>query len=195
MLATTCAIGVYHHYSCELELRSWRGVLDTTLCDEVCQWLATYWWFSLGTPVTSTNKTDRHDITEILLKVALSTIDKILYYKYTCIDDRLTANFINKLYGSHFKMIEWPITCNLHHREHNWSFITTMSYFFCHMSKIDFCYLLQDYKCMSFDWTSVSSARDICKQKQSKKAWDISHSINQCHDRGDIGRPMVWQSW
>jgi hypothetical protein len=26
-------------------------------------------WFSLGTPVSSTNKTDHHDITEILLKV------------------------------------------------------------------------------------------------------------------------------
>jgi hypothetical protein len=31
-------------------------------------------WFSLGTPVSSTNKTDCHDITEILLKVALNTI-------------------------------------------------------------------------------------------------------------------------
>ena len=31
-------------------------------------------WFSLGTPVSSTNKTNRHDITEILLKVALNTI-------------------------------------------------------------------------------------------------------------------------
>ena len=31
-------------------------------------------WFSPGTPVFSTNKTDRHDITEILLKVALNTI-------------------------------------------------------------------------------------------------------------------------
>jgi hypothetical protein len=31
-------------------------------------------WFSLGIPVSSTNKTDRHDITEILLKVALNTI-------------------------------------------------------------------------------------------------------------------------
>ena len=29
-------------------------------------------WFSPGTPVSSINKTDRHDITEILLKVALS---------------------------------------------------------------------------------------------------------------------------
>jgi len=30
--------------------------------------------FSPGTPVSSTNKTDRHNITEILLKVALSSI-------------------------------------------------------------------------------------------------------------------------
>jgi len=33
-----------------------RGVLDTTLCDEVCQWLAAGRWFSQGTPVSSTNK-------------------------------------------------------------------------------------------------------------------------------------------
>jgi hypothetical protein len=46
----------------------------TTLCDKVCQWLATGWWFSPGPPVSSTNKTDCHDITEILLKVALKTI-------------------------------------------------------------------------------------------------------------------------
>jgi hypothetical protein len=31
-------------------------------------------WFSPGTPVSSTNKTDCHDITEILLKMALNTI-------------------------------------------------------------------------------------------------------------------------
>jgi hypothetical protein len=37
-----------------------RGILYT-LCDEVCQWLATGRQFS---PVSSTNKTDRHGITE-----------------------------------------------------------------------------------------------------------------------------------
>jgi hypothetical protein len=52
-----------------------RGVLNTTLCDKVCQWLATGRWFS---PVSSTNKTDRHDITEILLKVVLNTITRFL---------------------------------------------------------------------------------------------------------------------
>jgi hypothetical protein len=46
----------------------------TTLCDKVGQWLKTGRWFSTGTPVSSTNKTGRHNKTEILLKVALSTI-------------------------------------------------------------------------------------------------------------------------
>jgi hypothetical protein len=36
-------------------------------------WLATGQWFSLCPPVSSTNKTDRHNITEIVLKVALNT--------------------------------------------------------------------------------------------------------------------------
>jgi hypothetical protein len=47
-----------------------------TLCNKVCQWLSTGQWFFLGTPVSSTNKTDRHDIAEILLKVALNTINQ-----------------------------------------------------------------------------------------------------------------------
>jgi hypothetical protein len=53
-----------------------RGVLDTTLCDKVCQWLAAGLWFSPCTLVSSTNKTDCHDITEILLKVMLNTINQ-----------------------------------------------------------------------------------------------------------------------
>jgi hypothetical protein len=56
------------------EPRSWRGVLDTILCDKVRQRLATGQWYSSVSP---TNKTDRHDITEILLKVALRTINQI----------------------------------------------------------------------------------------------------------------------
>jgi hypothetical protein len=36
----------------------------------------TGWWFSLSTPISFTDKTDRHDIAEILLKVALNTINQ-----------------------------------------------------------------------------------------------------------------------
>jgi hypothetical protein len=53
-----------------------RCVLDTTLCDKVCQLVATGQWFFPGTPVSSTNKTNCHDITEILLKVALNIINQ-----------------------------------------------------------------------------------------------------------------------
>jgi hypothetical protein len=53
----------------------WGDVLYTTLCDKVCQWLAASLWFSLDTPVSFINKTDCHDITAIVLKVALNTIN------------------------------------------------------------------------------------------------------------------------
>jgi hypothetical protein len=43
---------------------------------KVCQWLATSRWFSPCPPVSSINKTDRHDITEIVLKVALNTVNQ-----------------------------------------------------------------------------------------------------------------------
>ena len=33
-------------------------------------------WFSPGTPVSSANKTDRHDMTQILLQVELNTINQ-----------------------------------------------------------------------------------------------------------------------
>jgi len=55
-------------------LSSFRlGVLYITLCDKVCQPLAAGQCFSPGTPVSSPIKTDRHDITEILINGALDT--------------------------------------------------------------------------------------------------------------------------
>jgi hypothetical protein len=51
-----------------------RAVLDTTLCDKVCQLYPIGHWFSSGTPVSSTNKIDRHEIIELLLKVDLDYI-------------------------------------------------------------------------------------------------------------------------
>ena len=68
---TTYAVSVYHHWCCEFESRSRRGVQhyvikfvsDLRQCG-----------FSPCPPVSSTNKTDCYDKTEILLKVALNTI-------------------------------------------------------------------------------------------------------------------------
>jgi hypothetical protein len=67
------------------ETRSWRGVFHTTLCDKVCQWLMTGQWFSPSTPNSSTNKTDSHIITEILLKEVLNTKTlSLTQYQHQC---------------------------------------------------------------------------------------------------------------
>ena len=61
---TNSTLSPYHH----------SGALDPTVCDLVCQWVATGQWFSSVPPVSSTNKADRHDLDVILLKVALNTV-------------------------------------------------------------------------------------------------------------------------
>ena len=48
-----------------------------TASDKVYQLLARGQWFSPSTPASSTTETGRHDIAEILLKVALNTKNQI----------------------------------------------------------------------------------------------------------------------
>jgi hypothetical protein len=54
----------------------------TAASDKVYQLLAHGLWFSPGTPASSTTKTGRHDIAEILLKVALNTKNQIKSNQY-----------------------------------------------------------------------------------------------------------------
>ena len=56
-------------------------------------------WLSPGTHVSSTNKTDRHDLTEIVLKWALNTIFLLYIYImcYICLED---ADILNNIYIS-----------------------------------------------------------------------------------------------
>jgi len=74
------------------------GVLDTTLSDKVCQWFAAGRWFSPGTPVSSINKTNRHDITEILLKVALNTTNLTCIVLVTYLLEKCLLYNCHKLY-------------------------------------------------------------------------------------------------
>jgi hypothetical protein len=73
---------------CKLQKRCIRL---TAASDKVYQLLAHSRWFSLGTPAYSTTKTGRHDIAEILLKVALSKKKSInnlffIFLKLKCIE-------------------------------------------------------------------------------------------------------------
>jgi hypothetical protein len=55
----------------------------TTLCDKVCQWIATGRWFSPGPPVSFTNKTD-HDITDTLFH-SLQNLQQKLHCLLVCL--------------------------------------------------------------------------------------------------------------
>jgi hypothetical protein len=61
--------------------------------DKVYQLLAHGRWFSAGSPTSSTTKTGRHDIAEILLKVALNTKDHSIN-RFTDHDYKMIAEVI-----------------------------------------------------------------------------------------------------
>ena len=96
----------------------------TKLCDKVCQWLAASRWFSQGTPVSSTNKTVRHNRTEIVLKVALNTLNPkpkpsfwVIYVRKSTVKQitilKLWVDFIYKhqwLSCGFFEMMNWAVT-------------------------------------------------------------------------------------
>ena len=72
MVVVIYSVNAYHHWCCEFESRSGRGVQNYVI--KFVSDLQQVGGFSPGPPVSSINKTDHHDITEILLKVALNTI-------------------------------------------------------------------------------------------------------------------------
>ena len=86
---TTYVIGAHHHWcGFDIPLRA----RCTTLCDKVCHWLAAGRQFSLIPPVSSINKTDCHNITEILLKVALNAITRNFTY-FWCLTKNSKVNY------------------------------------------------------------------------------------------------------
>jgi hypothetical protein len=115
---TACAISAYHHRSCEFESHS--GVLYATLCDNVCQWLAAGCWFSPGTPVSFTNKTDRHDITEIFLKVVVNTISlSLTLFLWICEGRNLLFSLLSLTQISCLFIHLWLLYGQT--QEHDWS--------------------------------------------------------------------------
>jgi hypothetical protein len=89
---------VTQYRRCEFESHS----CDTTLCDKVCQWLAAGRWFSPGTPVSSTNKTDCHDMTELLLKNKCldQSVSTLIFTAFQHII--LSSRYFNYVLSAHF---------------------------------------------------------------------------------------------
>jgi hypothetical protein len=61
----------------------WMELYTPSKVYEYIIWKATGRWFSPDPPVSSTNKTDRHDIAELLLKMVLNTIKQTNKYTDT----------------------------------------------------------------------------------------------------------------
>ena len=82
----------------EITLR--RDLLDTTLCDKVCQWLANSRWFSPGTTVSGsfTNKTERPHLTEIFFE--------------SCVKHHTPSNYNYLYFMLHLLWLVW--SCKLH---------------------------------------------------------------------------------
>jgi len=107
--------------------------------DKVYQLLARGRWFSPGTPPSSTTKTGRHDIAEILMKVVLNTKNQInqtktrksMYTAYT-----QSPNSIVKVRG--------PLLSNLRHYENSLtsqirvSFLVRFTHYVLEMSLVFF---------------------------------------------------------
>jgi hypothetical protein len=93
--------------------------------DKVYQLIAHGRWFSPGNPASSTTKAGRHDIAEILLKVALSTINQIKSKVFlltninlsirtdTCLFKKMYAPSSSLLQGKHLPFTPSPLRLNI----------------------------------------------------------------------------------
>jgi hypothetical protein len=66
-------LNIYSYQSASVYRLNLHLKLERTNMDKVYQLFAHGRWFSSGTPASSNTKTGRHDIAEILLKVAYKT--------------------------------------------------------------------------------------------------------------------------
>jgi hypothetical protein len=82
----------------------WRGVLDTTLCDKIYQWLATGRWF-FRVLISPTNKTDSHDIAEILF-------DQVTFRTFhsPILGGILRYVLVNSVYHTYFTTVKHSVS-------------------------------------------------------------------------------------
>ena len=118
-------------FNCEVRIALMGGVLATIFCNNGCQWLPAGRWFLPGTPVFSTNKTGHHDITEVLLKVALSTKNQ----------NQPNQTYIDPLFkllipqGSKLgkkRTCFWPCKCDSLYFNHFICFCISILFQYCH---------------------------------------------------------------
>ena len=127
-------------------------------------WLAIGRWFSLGNPVSSNNKADcRHDIAEILLKVALNTItlthplgigDIILFFQFFCFDLPVPDECYPRNESCALNQISY-------HALILWNYFSSSK---------------RDYACLA---TRYGGRSQDCHTKHGHNSWSLSHMKTQ----------------
>jgi len=85
---------------------------------QVCQWLAVGRWFTAGFPISSTNKTDRSEKTEILLKMALNSINQAknkrkLSPTLGCVMGPIFTSLSNDIVHVFSPVVSCPLQCSV----------------------------------------------------------------------------------
>ena len=114
---TACAISAYHLLSCGSDPVHGEVYL---IHHYVIKWFAAGRWFSSGPPISSTNKTDRHDIAENIVesgvkhhKPSQKNISVHCYIRnQTDLKTSYQTSFISKLKYSNWKGTSCIQNCN-----------------------------------------------------------------------------------
>jgi hypothetical protein len=82
---------------------------------QVCQWLAVGRWFSPCTPISSTNKTDRSEKTEILLKMAINQTKnkRKLSSTLVCVMGLIFTSLSNDIFHVFSPVVSCPLQCSV----------------------------------------------------------------------------------
>jgi hypothetical protein len=82
---------------------------------QVCQWLAVCRWFSPGTPISSTNKTDRSEKTEILLKMPINQTKNKRKLSPTlgCVMGPIFTSLSNDIFHVFSPVVSCPLQCSV----------------------------------------------------------------------------------
>ena len=82
---------------------------------QVCQWLAVDWWFSPGTPISSTSKTDAVKKNKILLKMAINQTKKKRKLSPTlgCVMGPIFTSLFNDIFHVFSPVVSCPLQCSV----------------------------------------------------------------------------------
>ena len=103
------------HYFLNTSITATCMSVEASHALQVCQWLAVGWWFSPGTPISSTNKIDAVKKNEILLKMAIKKTKNKRKFSPTlgCVMGLIFTSLFNDIFHAFSPVVSWPLQCSV----------------------------------------------------------------------------------